>query len=206
MAVDFLILEPGETGGRLHWSLAVAVCAAAALLLCRALLLGSRNAPKLLFQILIGTALVAYFLDRFLGLGGVSFLYVIPILCSVTLALNFIFAFINRRFTENGLVYLLLNIAVGVTPLHRPHGHARAHAADLGDLPDRQRSSRFWVSSSSKAAPCAPNSKNACTCERAAGPAPSHRQYAAFSGRLCPALPARGFCCRFAKNISAASP
>ena len=40
----------------------------------------------------------------------------IPILCSVTLALNFIFAFINRRFTENGLVYLLLNIAVGVTP------------------------------------------------------------------------------------------
>ena len=116
VAVDFLILEPGETGGRLHWSLAVAVCAAAALLLCRALLLGSRNAPKLLFQILIGTALVAYFLDRFLGLGGVSFLYVIPILCSVTLALNFIFAFINRRFTENGLVYLLLNIAVGVTP------------------------------------------------------------------------------------------
>ena len=92
VAVDFLILEPGETGGRLHWSLAVAVCAAAALLLCRALLLGSRNAPKLLFQILIGTALVAYFLDRFLGLGGVSFLYVIPILCSVTLALNFIFA------------------------------------------------------------------------------------------------------------------
>ena len=95
---------------------AVVVCVAAALLLCRALLLGSRNAPKLLFQILIGTALVAYFLDRFLGLGGVSFLYVIPILCSVTLALNFIFAFINRRFTENGLVYLLLNIAVGVTP------------------------------------------------------------------------------------------
>lgn len=32
VAVDFLILEPGETGGRLHWSLAVAVCAAAALL------------------------------------------------------------------------------------------------------------------------------------------------------------------------------
>ena len=57
VAVDFLILEPGETGGRLHWSLAVAVCAAAALLLCRALLLGSRNAPKLLFQILIGRSI-----------------------------------------------------------------------------------------------------------------------------------------------------
>ena len=34
----------------------------------------------------------------------------------VTLVLNFIFAFVNRRFTENGLVYLLLNIVVGVVP------------------------------------------------------------------------------------------
>ena len=116
MACAFLILETRKNGGPRDTRVGGAVCAAAALLLCRALLLGSRNAPKLLFQILIGTALVAYFLDRFLGLGGVSFLYVIPILCSVTLALNFIFAFINRRFTENGLVYLLLNIAVGVTP------------------------------------------------------------------------------------------
>ncbi len=114
LAVDFLIQEPG--GGRLHWSLVVVVCTAAALLLFRALLLGSHNAPKLLFQILVGAALVSWFTDRFLGLGGVSGLYIIPILCSVTLVLNFIFAFINRRFTENGLVYLLLNIAVGVTP------------------------------------------------------------------------------------------
>ena len=41
---------------------------------------------------------------------------IVPILCSVTLVLNFIFAFVNRRFTENGLVYLLLNIVVGVVP------------------------------------------------------------------------------------------
>ena len=41
---------------------------------------------------------------------------VIPVLCTVALVLNFIFAFVNRRFTENGLVYLLLNIVVGVVP------------------------------------------------------------------------------------------
>lgn len=113
--IDYLILEPGEAGG-LHWSLAVWVCVAAALLLLRALFLGSHNAPKLLFQLLVGTALVAGFLDWFLGLGGVSYRFIIPILCSVTLVLNFLFAFVNRRFTENGLVYLLLNIAVGITP------------------------------------------------------------------------------------------
>ena len=202
VAVDFLILEPGETGGRLHWSLAVAVCAAAALLLCRALLLGSRNAPKLLFQILIGTALVAYFLDRFLGLGGVSFLYVIPILCSVTLALNFIFAFINRRFTENGLVYLLLNIAVA---RHAPTSAltviARAHAADLGDLPDRQRSSRFWVSSSSKAAPCAPNSKKRLHLLKGR-PArlPHTGSTPPFPAGCAPRSRRGAFCCRFAKK------
>lgn len=113
--IDYLILEPGDLP-RLHWSLAVWVCVAAALLLLRALFLGSHNAPKLLFQLLVGTALVAGFLDWFLGFGGVSYRFIIPILCSVTLVLNFLFAFVNRRFTENGLVYLLLNIAVGIAP------------------------------------------------------------------------------------------
>lgn len=112
--VDFLVQEPD--GDRLHWSLAVWVCVSAALLLARALVLGSHNAPKLLFQLLVGTALVAGFLDWFFGMGGVSYRFIIPILCSVTLVLNFLFAFVNRRFTENGLVYLLLNIAVGITP------------------------------------------------------------------------------------------
>lgn len=41
---------------------------------------------------------------------------VIPILCTATLVLNFLFGFINRKFTENGLIYLLLNIGVGVVP------------------------------------------------------------------------------------------
>lgn len=113
--IDYLILEPGDLP-RLHWSLAVWVCVAAALLLLRALFLGSHNAPKLLFQLLVGTALVAGFLDWFLGFGGVSYRFIIPILCSVTLVLNFLFAFVNRRFTENGLVYLLLNIVVGALP------------------------------------------------------------------------------------------
>lgn len=118
-AVDYLVIETPH----LHWSVLVLVFAVAALLLLRALL-RDRNAPKLLFQILIGTSLVSIFCDRYAGWNGVSVDWVIPILCSATLVLNFIFAFVNRRFTENGLVYLLLNIVVGVVPyialaLHR---------------------------------------------------------------------------------------
>ena len=62
-----------------------------------------------------------HFADRDLcgllrGWNGIAIDAIVPILCSVTLVLNFIFAFVNRRFTENGLVYLLLNIVVGVVP------------------------------------------------------------------------------------------
>ena len=95
--VDYIMIE----GRHMHWSL---------------LLRQGRNAPKLLFQILIGTSLIVTFADYYAGWNGIAIDAIVPILCSVTLVLNFIFAFVNRRFTENGLVYLLLNIVVGVVP------------------------------------------------------------------------------------------
>lgn len=111
-AFDFILQEQEH----LHWSMVVLACVAAALLLLRALTLGSHNAPKLLFQILVGASLLVWFCDWFLGWNNVSIDMVIPILCTVTLLLNFLFAFVNRKFTENGLIYLLLNIGVGVVP------------------------------------------------------------------------------------------
>ena len=54
--------------------------------------------------------------DWFNGYTGYSVDLVIPILCSVTLVCNFIFAFWRSRFTQNALVYMLLNIGVGVLP------------------------------------------------------------------------------------------
>ena len=111
-AIDFLLQEDSH----LHWSLVVIACVVAAILLLRALMLGSHNAPKLLFQILVGASLLVWFCDWFLGWDNVALDIVIPILCTVTLVLNFLFAFINRKFTENGLIYLLLNIGVGIVP------------------------------------------------------------------------------------------
>ncbi|MEE0799955.1 MAG: DUF6320 domain-containing protein [Gemmiger sp.] len=120
IAVDFLLTE----GSHLHWSLLVLAFAAAALLLLRALLRRGRNAPRLIFQILVGASLLAVFCDAFLGTVDVSIDYVVPILCCVALVLNFIFSFVNRLFTENALVYLLLNMVIGIVPyialaLHR---------------------------------------------------------------------------------------
>lgn len=110
--IDYIMTE----GKHMHWSLLVLIGAVGVLLLLRALLRQGRNAPKLLFQILIGTSLIVTFADYYAGWNGIAIDAIVPILCSVTLVLNFIFAFVNRRFTENGLVYLLLNIVVGVVP------------------------------------------------------------------------------------------
>ena len=60
------------------------------LLLLRALLRQGRNAPKLLFQILIGTSLIVTFADYYAGWNGIAIDAIVPILCSVTLVLNFI--------------------------------------------------------------------------------------------------------------------
>lgn len=110
--VDYIMIE----GRHMHWSLLVLIGAVGVLLLLRALLRQGRNAPKLLFQILIGTSLIVTFADYYAGWNGIAIDAIVPILCSVTLVLNFIFAFVNRRFTENSLVYLLLNIVIGVLP------------------------------------------------------------------------------------------
>ena len=52
--VDYIMIE----GRHMHWSLLVLTGAVGVLMLLRALLRQGRNAPKLLFQILIGTSLI----------------------------------------------------------------------------------------------------------------------------------------------------
>ena len=47
---------------------------------------------------------------------GYSLDLVVPILCCTALVCNFIFAFLRSRFTANALVYLLMNIGIGVLP------------------------------------------------------------------------------------------
>lgn len=112
-AVDFLLVDDPH----LHFSLLMLIWGLAALAVLRVLLRRRYNGPRLVFNLLLllVSALIV-FTDWFTGYTGYSLDLVVPILCSVTLVCNFIFAFLHSRFTANALVYLLMNIGVGLLP------------------------------------------------------------------------------------------
>lgn len=110
VTVDF------NTEGTLHWSYLVALCVAVFLQLLRSWLRRFQSVPRLLFQVLLAGSAVSLLSDWYTGFHGFSIDYVVPILCTVTLVLNFVLAFAHGRMAENGLVYLLMNIGVGVVP------------------------------------------------------------------------------------------
>ena len=112
MAIDFLLVpEPHH-----HESLLMLVWVVAALLVLRGLLRRRYNGPRQVFSLLLLVSGLLIFTDWYNGYTGYSLDIVIPILCSVTLVCNFIFAFWRSRFTQNALVYMLLNIGIGVLP------------------------------------------------------------------------------------------
>ena len=111
-AFDFLLIEEPHT----HWSLLMLGWVLAGLLVLHMLLRRRYNGPRLAFQLLLIVSAMIIFTDWFNGYTGYSLDLVVPVLCSITLVCNFIFAFLRTRFTENGLVYMLLNIGVGILP------------------------------------------------------------------------------------------
>lgn len=111
-AIDFLLVEEPHR----HESLLMLVWVIAILLVLRSLLRRRYNGPRQVFQLLLLVSVLLIFTDWFHGYTGYSVDLVIPILCSVTLVCNFIFAFWRSRFTQNALVYMLLNIGIGVLP------------------------------------------------------------------------------------------
>ena len=72
--------------------------------------------PHRHFSVLMAVSALLVFTDWFNGYTGYSLDLVVPILCCVALACNFIFAFLRSNFTANALVYLLMNIGIGVLP------------------------------------------------------------------------------------------
>ena len=99
-----------------RWSIPVVIGVAGVLVLLRAMMKRRRNAPKLLFQTLVLVSAVLVLCDWATGWHRFSVNNAVPILCTAALVLNAVFAYVNRHFTENGLVYLLLNIVVGALP------------------------------------------------------------------------------------------
>ena len=99
-----------------HFSILMAVWAVAILRVVRAVLRRRFNGPRQIFNLLLLVSALLVFTDWFNGYTGYSLDLVVPILCCTALVCNFIFAFLRSRFTANALVYLLMNIGIGVLP------------------------------------------------------------------------------------------
>ena len=96
-AFDFLLME--DTPHR-HFSILMAVWAVAVLRVVRAVLRRRFNGPRQIFNLLLLVSALLVFTDWFNGYTGYSLDLVVPILCCAA----------------NALVYLLMNIGIGVLP------------------------------------------------------------------------------------------
>lgn len=109
---DYLLIDTPHR----HMTLLLLVWVLAVLLVLRVALRRRYNGPRQVFNLLLLVSALLVFTDYYNGYTGYSLDFVVPILCSVTLVCNFIFAFWRSRFTENALVYLIMNIGVGLLP------------------------------------------------------------------------------------------
>ena len=111
-AVDFLLIDTPHT----HWSLLAVLWVIVGLLVLRGILRRRYNGPRQLFNLLLIVSAMLIFTDWFHGYTGFSLDLVIPILCSISLVCNFFFSIVRSRYTVNALVYMLMNIGIGILP------------------------------------------------------------------------------------------
>ncbi|MCR5272858.1 MAG: hypothetical protein K6E13_07740 [Lachnospiraceae bacterium] len=112
VAYDFLILN----GPHKHVSLVLLTWGIVIYALVIHFVRRRANVPRILFQSMLIASIVLIVDGMYLGFMGLILYWIMPILCSITLVLNFVFSFIDKGFTEDSLVYMLLNIVVGVVP------------------------------------------------------------------------------------------
>ena len=120
--IDFLFVEQKH----FHWSPIVIVWLIVIIMMLSHFIRCHRSVPRIVFTTMIVFSILMFFTGWYGGFRANSIDYILPIVCCVTLVLNFIFSFIDASFTENSLLYLLLNIVVGIVPyvallIHRGH-------------------------------------------------------------------------------------
>lgn len=122
LALDFLILPPTE----LHWSIVSSVWGIVGLWLFICFFKNHRTISNILFQSMIALSALVVWTEYFIGYSHlkISTDFIVPILVTAVLVVNFVFSFLNYRFTQNTMIYILFNILVGIIPyialyLHR---------------------------------------------------------------------------------------
>ncbi len=83
------------------------------------------NLLKAMFFSMIAISILCQFTESFMYLAwdkwnipylGITSGYIIPILCSANMVANFVLSMIDKHFTEHSLIFMFLNILVGIVP------------------------------------------------------------------------------------------
>ncbi|MBO4310159.1 MAG: hypothetical protein J5856_03715 [Lachnospiraceae bacterium] len=83
------------------------------------------NLLKTLFLSMIAVSILCQFTESYMYLAwsawnipylGITSGYIIPILCSANMVANFVLSMIDKHFTDHSMIYMFLNILVGVVP------------------------------------------------------------------------------------------
>ena len=118
LAIDFLFLNTEHPS----WSPIVCAWLLVSGWLTENVIKKHYNLLKTLFVAMITMSLLSQITEFFIHLAwdipylGITPGYVVPILCSANIVPNFVLSFIDKNFTDHSLIYMFLNILVGVVP------------------------------------------------------------------------------------------
>ncbi|MCR5784912.1 MAG: hypothetical protein K6G40_04605 [Eubacterium sp.] len=112
LIVDFLTVRSDHN----HFSIPVSLFILAVFYLVSRIFIKHKSIPKTLFFTMAVYSIVMVYAGWYFGIMTISVDFVIPIIVSVVLVLNFVGSFIDKRFAEVGMLYILMNIIVGVVP------------------------------------------------------------------------------------------
>lgn len=99
-----------------HPSIITCIWVAMVLLTIKHYFRNHRSIPKIIFNSMLLISILTYATTKIYNCEWLAIDYIIPIWCCLTLIVNFIFCLINAGFTESALIFLLLNIVVGIFP------------------------------------------------------------------------------------------
>ena len=80
------------------------------------------NLLKTLFVALIAMSILCGLSEFYIHVAwntpylGITPGYIIPILCSANMISNFVLSFVDKQFTDHSLIYMFMNVLVGIVP------------------------------------------------------------------------------------------
>jgi len=112
LVVDFLTVRKEHA----HFSIPITIFILSVFYLVSRIIIKHKSIPKTLFFTMAVYSGVILYAGWYYGFMTTALDLNIPIVISAVLVLNFIGSFVDKRFAEVGMLYILMNIIVGVVP------------------------------------------------------------------------------------------